>query len=97
MVRANLEATLGLKLPSPATTTKEDYSADCGICYSYRLKREKPPGSVALSTGTLAGEIAGDRGSRAACVRYPRVLQPVVCLLEALSTPKFAEWKRGGG
>lgn len=37
MVRANLEAALELKLPSPSTSTKEDFSADCGICYAYRL------------------------------------------------------------
>lgn len=44
LVRANLEAALELKLPSPATTAKADYSADCGICYAYRLQRDDAAG-----------------------------------------------------
>lgn len=40
MVRANLEAALELKLPSPTTSSKEDFSADCGICYTYRLPKQ---------------------------------------------------------
>ena len=36
-VRSNLEAWLGSPLPSPATTSKSDYVAECGICYTHRL------------------------------------------------------------
>ncbi|CAN0316897.1 unnamed protein product [Ascophyllum nodosum] len=62
MLRANLEATLELKLPSPATSTKEDYSADCGICYSYRLQ---PPEGKPFRAGDRGQGIAGvgDTGS----------------------------------
>lgn len=38
MVRANLEAVLDAKLPSPAASAKEDFSADCGICYTYHFQ-----------------------------------------------------------
>lgn len=41
-VRRNLERVLGLEargleLPSPATTAREEFTAECGICYAYRL------------------------------------------------------------
>lgn len=64
MVRANLEATLELNLPSPATTAKADYSADCGICYGYRLqKQEQQPGNGAGAAGGGAG--SGSGGAKA--------------------------------
>lgn len=33
----NLESVLGLTLPSPLTTRKEEFLGECGICYSYRV------------------------------------------------------------
>eukprot|EP00903_Cladosiphon_okamuranus_P010480 g9915.t2 len=58
LVRANLEAALELKLPSPATTTKADYSADCGICYAYRLQPR------AEGAGTANPEVLPEKGRR---------------------------------
>lgn len=38
LLRENLEAVLGQALPSRAeSTAAEDVSADCAICYAYRL------------------------------------------------------------
>eukprot|EP00752_Nemacystus_decipiens_P010918 g9703.t1 len=57
LVRANLEATLELKLPSPATTAKADYSADCGICYTYRLQsRAEGAGVTKAGGGVSSGD-----------------------------------------
>lgn len=39
---SNLSTVLGVTFPSPSDTKKEDFSADCGICYSYRLGTEIP-------------------------------------------------------
>jgi E3 ubiquitin-protein ligase FANCL len=36
-IRLNLEACFGFSLPSPASTAKEDFVGECGICYSHRL------------------------------------------------------------
>jgi len=36
-VRQNLELCFGFSLPSPTTTEKADYIAECGICYAHRL------------------------------------------------------------
>ncbi|KAK2160238.1 hypothetical protein LSH36_137g01032 [Paralvinella palmiformis] len=38
----NLEMVLEKKLPSPSETNKQDFSVECGICYSYRLGDEIP-------------------------------------------------------
>ncbi|XP_021341917.1 E3 ubiquitin-protein ligase FANCL-like [Mizuhopecten yessoensis] len=38
----NLQSLLGTELPSPATSNKEEFSVECGICYSYRLDTELP-------------------------------------------------------
>ncbi len=38
----NLQTVLGVEFPSPSTTKKEDFSADCGICYAYRLDSHIP-------------------------------------------------------
>jgi E3 ubiquitin-protein ligase FANCL len=36
-LRANLEELLEMRLPSPETTPREEYSVECAICYVYRL------------------------------------------------------------
>lgn len=59
MVRANLEAILELTLPSPATSAKADYSADCGICYGYRLQKQQRQGNGAGAAGGGADSRAG--------------------------------------
>lgn len=38
----NLSSVLNVTFPSPSDSKKEDFSADCGICYSYRLGTEIP-------------------------------------------------------
>ncbi|XP_025105454.1 E3 ubiquitin-protein ligase FANCL-like isoform X2 [Pomacea canaliculata] len=38
----NLENLLGISFPSPTNSKKEDFSLECGICYSYRLEDEIP-------------------------------------------------------
>lgn len=38
----NLSSLLEVTFPSPSNSKKEDFSADCGICYSYRLGMEIP-------------------------------------------------------
>ncbi|XP_033734498.1 E3 ubiquitin-protein ligase FANCL-like [Pecten maximus] len=38
----NLQVLLGTELPSPATSSKEEFSVECGICYAYRLDTELP-------------------------------------------------------
>lgn len=37
LVRENLEAVLGLTFPSPQDADRDDVSAECIICYSFRL------------------------------------------------------------
>jgi E3 ubiquitin-protein ligase FANCL len=37
LTRANLEALLGIALPSPKRTEQQDFKADCNICFTYRL------------------------------------------------------------
>ena len=68
LVRANLEAALEVVLPSPATTAKTDYSADCGICYSYRLQRQDGAAPAAGGGGD-GGAGAGEGES----VNYERM------------------------
>ena len=66
LVRANLEAALEVALPSPATTAKTDFSADCGICYSYRLQQD--------GTAPAGGEGAGaGAGENMKCIERMRV------------------------
>ena len=36
-VRMNLERILGQPFPSPSTSSKSDFSVECGVCYSYRI------------------------------------------------------------
>lgn len=36
-LRANLENVLQIRFPSPQTSKMEEFSAECGICYAYRL------------------------------------------------------------
>tara|TARA_B100000795_G_C22797293_1_gene440012 strand:+ start:1867 stop:3093 length:1227 start_codon:yes stop_codon:yes gene_type:complete len=36
-VRNNMERILGQSFPSPATSSKSDFSVECGVCYAYRL------------------------------------------------------------
>ncbi|CAM9824218.1 unnamed protein product [Ectocarpus sp. 12 AP-2014] len=67
LVRANLEAALELTLPSPATTAKADYSADCGICYAYRLQQDDAAGDGGkerdyTTAGAAAAAAAGAAG-----------------------------------
>jgi len=38
----NLERVLGIELPSKMESAKEDWSMECGICYSYRLGDQLP-------------------------------------------------------
>ncbi|XP_052273732.1 E3 ubiquitin-protein ligase FANCL-like isoform X2 [Dreissena polymorpha] len=38
----NLGRLLNVTFPSPATSTKEEFRLECGICYSYRLEEEIP-------------------------------------------------------
>jgi E3 ubiquitin-protein ligase FANCL len=40
--RLNLQRLLQLELPSRAATKREDFSAECGICYAYRLDQALP-------------------------------------------------------
>lgn len=40
--RANLEALLELTFPSPQESAKEDFAAECGICYAYKLGEHVP-------------------------------------------------------
>lgn len=49
LLRLNLEAVLELQLPQRQGADAEDVSADCAICYAYRL----PPGDEAAAA---AGE-----------------------------------------
>ncbi|KAK7104787.1 E3 ubiquitin-protein ligase FANCL-like [Littorina saxatilis] len=39
---SNLETLLEVSFPSPTNSKKEDFSLECGICYSYRLGDEIP-------------------------------------------------------
>lgn len=41
-LRENLETVLGVTFPSPKTSNKEDFSEECGICYSFRLENMIP-------------------------------------------------------
>ncbi|XP_062591771.1 E3 ubiquitin-protein ligase FANCL-like [Saccostrea cucullata] len=41
-ILTNLCTVLNVAFPSPSDSKKEDFSADCGICYSYRLGTEIP-------------------------------------------------------
>ena len=47
--RENIEAILQMRLPSKALAAQEDMTADCCICYTYRLPSGNPaaPGSDA--------------------------------------------------
>jgi E3 ubiquitin-protein ligase FANCL len=36
-VRSNLESLLGMSFPSPKNVNKEEFSMECGICYTYRV------------------------------------------------------------
>lgn len=36
--RENIEAVLGLQLPSRRSAAPEDVAAECSICYAFRLK-----------------------------------------------------------
>jgi len=38
----NLERVLGVEFPSRTESAKEDWSVECGICYSYKLGEELP-------------------------------------------------------
>lgn len=39
---SNLETLLEISFPSPSNSKKEDFSLECGICYTYRLGDEIP-------------------------------------------------------
>ncbi|ELT94077.1 hypothetical protein CAPTEDRAFT_182288 [Capitella teleta] len=39
---SNLETILQMTFPSPCTTSKEDVTVSCGICYAYRLEDQLP-------------------------------------------------------
>jgi len=38
-VRENVQHILGIALPSPKTSQRCDFASECGICYSYRLRK----------------------------------------------------------
>ena len=38
----NLETVLDVELPSRTTSSREDWSVECGICYSFTLGQELP-------------------------------------------------------
>eukprot|EP01027_Heterolobosea_sp_BB2_P011504 GEZU01016744.1.p1 GENE.GEZU01016744.1~~GEZU01016744.1.p1 ORF type:complete len:153 (+),score=10.88 GEZU01016744.1:140-598(+) len=40
--RNNLQRVLGIEFPRPKEALKEDFSVECGICYSYRLNNQIP-------------------------------------------------------
>jgi E3 ubiquitin-protein ligase FANCL len=79
LLRANLEAALELTFPSPSTTKKEDYSADCCICYTYRLASSSSSSSNDSGDAT-AGAIPDRLCDNAKC---RRAFHPT-CLLEWL-------------
>lgn len=39
---ANLQRLLGVEFPPPTTATREEFTVECGICYSYRLDGAVP-------------------------------------------------------
>merc|ERR1711865_443457 len=49
-VRTNMERILGQTFPSPSTSSKSDFSVECGVCYAYRLENES--GNVSLPDTT---------------------------------------------
>ena len=53
-VRMNLERILGQPFPSPSTSSKSDFSVECGVCYSYRII----PGAVGEDVGVDTQSVA---------------------------------------
>lgn len=56
-VRANLERILGQEFPSPDTSSKSDFSIECGVCYTYRIMPGKDAGGKG---GDMAGALLPD-------------------------------------
>jgi E3 ubiquitin-protein ligase FANCL len=81
LLRANLEAALELTFPSPSTAKKEDYSADCCICYTYRLASSSSTSNDTISSSGDAASAIPDRVCDNAKCRRPFHL---TCLLEWL-------------
>lgn len=63
LLRENLEAVLGVALPQRQGADAEDASADCAICYAYRL----PPAEGQLPAGGEEGESPDINCDNAAC------------------------------
>ena len=58
-VRMNLERILGQPFPSPSTSSKSDFSIECGVCYSYRIMAGGTVDSGDASGQQEAGSGAG--------------------------------------
>ena len=50
-IRSNIEVCFGFPLPSPETTEKADFIAECGICYTHRLPLEEDDEKQSNSQG----------------------------------------------
>ena len=37
-VLTNLERVLGVEMPGPADSNREEWGVECGICYTYKLE-----------------------------------------------------------
>lgn len=62
-LRENLEAVLGLCLPQRQGGDADDASADCAICYAYRLLPEGGgTAATAAAAAAAAGAEQGDSG-----------------------------------
>ena len=60
-VRVNLERILGQPFPSPSTSSKSDFSVECGVCYSYRIM---PGGAAAEEEEEEGGGGGADAGAQ---------------------------------
>ena len=59
MPRENLEALLQMKLPSRTLAAEDDISADCCICYAYRLPTGNPSALGTESAGLISAVARG--------------------------------------
>ena len=41
-VLTNLERVLGVEMPGPADSSREEWGVECGICYTYKLEDRLP-------------------------------------------------------
>ena len=80
-VRENLEAVMGIAFPSPTNTTKEDFSEECSICYSYRL--QQPDGGGDAGTSAIPDVVCENK-----CCGRPFHQQCLFEWLQALTTSR---------